>query len=82
MKLFGIDLGGSQIKICLWNNDKNSSTGVGAEIVENDQGKRSSVYVSFLSFYVVDLVSVSKIFLLTFVDKEVKMYILNLKIDQ
>ena len=74
MKAFGIDLGGSQIKICWWNADQNSSTGVGSEIVENDQGKRSSVYVVNWIYYRIVPASALKTFPLTFAVSVMKMY--------
>ena len=74
MKSFGIDLGGSQIKICWWNANENSSTGVGSEIVENDQGKRSSVYVLKQICYRIVHALALKTSLLTFAVNEMKMY--------
>ena len=47
MKFFGFDLGGSTIKVCRWNPDQTSSTGVGAEIVENDSSQRASEFAHF-----------------------------------
>lgn len=43
MGYFGLDLGGSYIKICCWNNDRSSSVGVGPEIVDNDRTQRMSL---------------------------------------
>lgn len=42
MNYFGFDLGGHKIKVCRWNADPTSSTGIGAEIVENDRSQRAS----------------------------------------
>ena len=44
MSSFGIDIGGSQIKICVWNNNRTASTGVGSEVVPNNRDERTSPY--------------------------------------
>ena len=44
MRIFGLDLGGNQIKIGYWNGDMQSSKGVGPEMIENSNGKLTSPY--------------------------------------
>jgi len=40
MNAIGIDLGGSSIKVCKWNANERSTSGIGAEIVFTNRGER------------------------------------------
>lgn len=40
MNAIGIDLGGSSIKVCKWNPDERSTSGIGAEIVFTSRHER------------------------------------------
>ena len=40
MYYIGIDLGGSSIKVCKWNANERSTSGIGAEIVFTNRGER------------------------------------------
>ena len=74
MKTFGLDLGGNQIKIAYWNGDQQSSKGVGPEMVENNNGKLSSSYLSSIQNNLIALLWASKTCFLTFATNARKMY--------
>lgn len=74
MSSFGIDLGGGQIKVCVWNGNRLSSTGVGAEIVENDRSERTSPYIPLYICHPIVPVLVSKIQCSTFAVSVLRMY--------